>query len=370
MMGEQSDLFTPSVESLGSHVREVVLDLLSRLTQPSAWELVEHIERQAGLKARWEIKPVLTKLVIDSQLTRLQKSYLSSVLETGDLSQALDGEEPPRRQIESTIDDLLRNSAVYRFSDKFQETVSFMARFREYAPYNNMLVRTQNPSCGFYATEKDWHERFGRTLKEDARPMLILAPMHPVMLVYDLDQTNGPPLPQELQDFAHFEGEWDSGCLKRTVANAARHDRIRIDFKTLSSTHAGFATIARGSDDWKMRIAIHDGLDEASRFGVLCHELAHIFCGHLGSDRDHWWPSRISLDHHVIEIEAEAAAHVVTARFGLEGASATYVSRHLKIDRPPKAVSLDMIAKVAGRIERMARESLPSRQPRRSEATA
>ena len=369
-MAEQSDLFAPPVEPLGPHVREVVLGLLSRLTQPSAWELVEHIECQVGLKARWEIKPVLTKLAIDPQLTRLQKSYLSSVLETGALSQALDGEEPPRRQIESTIDDLLRKSAAYRFSDKFQEMVSFMARFREYAPYNNMLVRTQNPSCGFYARGKDWYEQFGRTLKEDARPMLILAPMHPVMLVYDLDQTDGPPLPQELQDFAQFEGEWDSACLKRTIANAARRDRVRVDFKTLSSTHAGFATIARGSGDWKMRIAIHDGLDEASRFGVLCHELAHIFSGHLGSDRDHWWPSRISLDHHVIEIEAEAAAYIVTARFGLEGASARYVSRHLKEGRPPKAVSLDMIAKVAGRIERMARESLPSRRPRRAEATA
>jgi len=40
-----------------------------------------------------------------------------------------------------------------------------------------MLVRLQNPTCGFYATERDWDDRFGRNLKEDARPMLILAPM-------------------------------------------------------------------------------------------------------------------------------------------------------------------------------------------------
>ena len=60
--------------------------------------------------------------------------------------------------------------------------VSFMARFRDYAPYNNMLVRMQNSTCSFYATERDWCDRFGRKLKEDARPMLILAPMHPVML--------------------------------------------------------------------------------------------------------------------------------------------------------------------------------------------
>ena len=369
-MVDQLQLSLTPPEPLGPRVREAVLTLMSQGKQPSAWELVEHVEHQVGLKARWEIEPVLKALAVDTELTVLHRSYLTSVLETGDLSQALQGEAPPRKQIESTVDNLLRRSAVYRSSDKFQEMVSFMARFREYAPYNNMLVRTQNPSCGFYAREKDWYERFGRTLKEDARPMLILATMHPVMLVYDLDQTEGPPLPEEIQDFAHFEGDWDSDWLKRTVENAARRDHIRVDFKTLSSTNAGFATIAHGSGDLKMRIAIHDGLNEPSRFGVLCHELAHIYSGHLGSDRDHWWPSRVSLGHHAIEIEAEAAAYMVTAHIGLEGASMSYISRHLKEGQPPKAVSLDMIAKVVGRIERMTRDTLPGRRTRPAEGTA
>ena len=70
------------------------------------------------------------------------------------------------------------------------------------------------------------------------------------------------------------------------------------------------------------------------------------------------------MSHHAIEIEAEAAAYIVTARFGLAGASAKYLSRHLKEGEPPKAISLDTIAKVSGRIERMARETLPRRQPR------
>jgi hypothetical protein len=155
-----------------------------------------------------------------------------------------------------------------------------------------MLVRIQNPSCSFYATETDWVRRFERHLKEDARPMLILAPMHPVMLVYDLDQTDGKELPKELSRFAHFEGDsWNPNWLHRTVENAKVRDRIRIDFKTLSSTNAGFATLARGDADSKMRIAIHETLDDRSRYGVICHELAHIYLGHLGTDNDYWWPA-------------------------------------------------------------------------------
>ncbi len=57
-------------------------------------------------------------------------------------------------------------------------------------------------------------------------------------------------------------------------------------------------------------------------------------------------------------------AVIVTALFGLAGGSADYISRHLKGGQPPKAISLDTIAKVSGRIERMARETLPRRQSR------
>ena len=85
--------------------------------------------------------------------------------------------------------------------------------------------------------------------------MLILAPMHPVMLVYDLDQTDGKELPAELSRFARFEGEsFNPDWLHRTVENAKIRDRIRIDFKTPFSTNACFATLARGDANSKMRI--------------------------------------------------------------------------------------------------------------------
>ena len=238
-----------------------------------------------------------------------------------------------------------------------------MARFRDYAPYNNMLVKIQNPSCGFYATSRDWLGRFNRRLREDARPMLILAPMHPVMLVYDLDQTEGDAIPDELAKFGKFSGDFRDEWLSRLISNAERH-RIQIVFNTLSSTNGGFATLARVSDGAKMRVVIHDELDEPSRFGILCHELAHIMLGHLGSDRDRWWPARANLDIKTMEIEAEAVAFVVTQRFGLKGSSAEYVSRHLDAGEIPAGVSLDLIAKTSGLLERMARETMPAPKQR------
>jgi hypothetical protein len=356
----------PLGSTLFQPVKQVVLALLVGGRQPSAWELLSEVETKTGLKGRWELPAVLEHLAEDKSLTLALRSYCGSVRASEDLAEALRGAGAPEMEIKSTIDSLLQQSRAYRGSAEFQDMVSFMGSFRDYAPFNNMLVRLQNPTCSFYATEPDWVKRFERKLKEDARPMLILAPMHPVMLVYDLDQTEGKPLPKEITEFAKFEGAWKSEWLARVVENARVHDRVRVGFKKLSSTNAGFATIAAGDGGWKMRIAIHDELDEASRFGVLCHELAHIHLGHLGSDKDHWWPSRSELNHRTIEIEAEATAFIVGLRFGLKGASARYVSRYLGDKPMTPSVSLDLVAKVAGRLERMTKEIMKPRREKKA----
>jgi hypothetical protein len=319
-------------------VEEVISDLLQAGQQPSALELLLKVEKKAGIQARWEMLDVVGRMAESSDWTKSVRDYLASLIEDGSLAQALRGEDVPDRETISSIDWLFQQSSRYRQSEAFQEMVDFMGRFRDYAPFNNMLVRLQNPACSFYASARDWEDRFERKLKEDARPMLILAPMHPVMLVYDLDQTEGERLPEELERFMKYEGDWQPEWLDRMVDNAAGY-RIRVNFKGLSSTNAGFATMDRESGKWKMRIAIHDVLDGPSRCGVLCHELAHILLGHLGSDEDRWWPARTNLTHHAIEVEAEAVAWIVTQRLGLSGESKSYVSRHIPGGLTPAGVS-------------------------------
>lgn len=50
-----------------------------------------------------------------------------------------------------------------------------------------MLRQVQKPGLRFAASARDWRERFGRSPKEGARPLLILWPITPVALVYDYD---------------------------------------------------------------------------------------------------------------------------------------------------------------------------------------
>ena len=200
-------------DDIAARIRHHLVAMLQYGPMLSPRDLVAELDREIGVVARWDLIGVLEALREDPRLTRDGRNYIRDLLADDALARALRGEGAADHDVESTIDDLLRRSRIYRESQAFRAMMEFMAAFRRYSPYNNMLVRLQNPSCTYFATARHWEREFGRKIEEDARPMLILAPMHPVMTVYDLDSTTGPPLPEELTNFARFEGKWDAKCL-------------------------------------------------------------------------------------------------------------------------------------------------------------
>lgn len=351
-------------EKLINDFREWILKLLALNNQPSAVELLNKAETEFG----WEIRHVFLNAIKimreDTNIKSYYRNYLNFTLSDDFINDALRGDTNVTKEFKSTVDELFRRSLLYRDSKQFQDAINFTAKFRNYAPYNNMLVKIQNPSCSFYATAFDWKKKFNREIKEDARPLLILAPMHPVMLVYDIDNTEGDDLPEHFNKFATAEGDWDSSWLQKILENVKR-DLIQVQFKSLSSLHGGFATTRLKNMDFKMRVVVHSDLDEKGRFAVLCHELGHIYLGHLGSDNDNWWPSRINLTRQTVEIEAECVAYIVCSRAGLTTSSDSYLACLMKTEKIPESVSYELIAKVAGKLEEMATRKLPQRKTKK-----
>ena len=111
-----------------------------------------------------------------------------------------------------------------------------------------------------------------------------------------------------------------------------------------------------------MRIGLRQELEPAAAYAVLCHELAHIYLGHLGADKDGGWPYRLTLPYAVTEIEAEAVSHIVCRRTGLRTRSAEYLSSFVEEDADLESISLDLVSRAAARIEEMGRRLLPSAQ--------
>ncbi len=75
--------------------------------------------------------------------------------------------------------------------------------------------------------------------------------------------------------------------------------------KELGLTHGGSAIRFDPNKEVKIRIVLKKGLDNRASYAILCHELTHIYLGHLGSDEDKWWPLRLNLTRSQREMEAE-----------------------------------------------------------------
>lgn len=101
----------------------------------------------------------------------------------------------------SLLDQLLTDSRLYTQSSDYKELLDFMVRLRNFAPFNAMLLQVQKPGLRYAASANDWWTRFRRKPKEDARPLLILWPFGPVALVYDVQDTEGKDLPEDVDSF-------------------------------------------------------------------------------------------------------------------------------------------------------------------------
>ncbi len=70
-------------------VVDVLVRVLSKHEQPSAWDLVSVIEREVGWKSRWCVKEAVGEVRLRSNSTRAWRSYLDSLTKSGDLDAAL-----------------------------------------------------------------------------------------------------------------------------------------------------------------------------------------------------------------------------------------------------------------------------------------
>jgi len=350
----------PSPESIQLQTSDCLLHWIAH-RQGSPAELLRALEEQVGWPARHVLLAALSALRDRNDLPPADRKYLNSTLNHGAILQALAGEAGPDAEYQSSLDELFARSRRYRRSAKFAGAVEFISKFRDYSPFNNMLVFLQNPLATHFATARHWHKAFGRTLKEEARGLVILAPRTPVLIVYDIADTEGPPLPGQLRVFTQTSGPFNPLLLDRTVKNCER-DRILLERKSMGPLRGGFATGRARDASWKMRVALRQELPPAAAYAVLCHELAHIYLGHVGPDKDGWWPCRLNLSQAVTEIEAEAVAHIVCRRAGLRTHSAEYLASFVGEESDLDSVSLDLVSRAAARIEEMGRRLLAPRK--------
>jgi hypothetical protein len=262
----------------------------------------------------------------------------------------------------NSIDELFYKTEIYRNSKEYMELIRFISKFKKYSPYNCMLMHIQNPNLTYVASIRDWERNFERYPKEDARPLVILQPFGPVMFLYDVMDTVGMIIPEEILRPFKTEGEFPIFFFENVINNCELNG-IKVIMESLALNKAGFAQRINKNkkEDYEVKepplvynykIVININLPPSDQFSTLIHELAHIFCGHLGMDPINWWNDRSDCNKITVEIEAETVSYIICNRLGLLSTSEKYlVGYKNKKNKTVPELSLNSIFHSADRIE-------------------
>ncbi len=284
------------------------------------------------------------------------------------------------------LDALFAGVKGYRSSTNFFEMMKFCKRMKVLAPYNAMLAYLQRPGAKHLLNENKWQTLFGRGIKPDARPVLVLIPFGPLEYLFDVSDTY--PLPDSKYNDSEMEkvieelsapfdarGKVDPTLFQNLKRNLAifgiaynpsmvagrgfcakllllEKQQEKLEFVV------GKTTLVYGAN---FLLSVNSKAGEAERFASIIHELGHYFCRHLEAPHTpkEWWDHR-NLSHEVEEFEAESISWLICKRLGIDTPSDKYLHGYLdKNDEIPKGISMDIIFKSANDIWRMLVESMP-----------
>jgi antirestriction protein ArdC len=234
----------------------------------------------------------------------------------------------------------------------WRRMLAVAARFHTYSLGNQLLIALQNPDATRVAGYETW-KALGRQVRKGQHGIAILAPMtftrraaadttdavdtgrtvrpagpaadttsgpsmpdsnqdkpatitrFKVVHVFDLDQTDGQPLPGQADRLNGTGNQalWD-GLAGLVTARGY----------TLGRTTTGPDGYTRPAS---RTVGVRTDVTDAHAVLVLAHELAHIWCGHTDTDFDY-------LAHRgTAEVEAQSVAHIVAAAHGIDATAYT-----------------------------------------------
>jgi hypothetical protein len=114
----------------------------------------------------------------------------------------------------------------------------------------------------------------------------------------------------------------------------------------------------------RYNLVVNGNLSPEAIYATMVHELGHLYCGHLGTPNNKWWPDRRGLTKEAREFEAESATYLLCGRLGIDNPSERYLIGYWKRSHEIPKISLECIMKTGGLIEKMGKERLKARKGR------
>ncbi len=271
------------------------------------------------------------------------------------------------------IESLFTEIGELKKSENFANLLHFVEKFNNYSTFNAFLLHLQKPGSQYVATACRWKSKFNRTVKPGARPLVILKPHGPIQLVFELGDTEGDPVPEEILHPFKTEGQKIKEETFETLLFNLERNGIRFTLADQGSQSGGSIQVSKSTGyqkahyrDSKTKMVMTEGLvkikydlvvnrnlTDEEKFSTIVHELGHLFCGHIGTYNKKYFPDRRKISKESEEFEAETISWVVCRRMGIDSPSARYLSGYLENNETIPSVDLDLILKVSSRIDSM-----------------
>ena len=242
------------------------------------------------------------------------------------------------RKIDAVMKQLKDGVETIQQSDKFRLFLSTMAKFHDYSIGNLILIMIQKPGATHVAGFNTWKD-LGRWVKAGEKGIAILAPVMParptcpdcgakirkgvrfcpecgkeveveegiegtprffkVVYVFDLNQTDGKPLPEF--DVPVLTGEANEGLFNKTLT-LAKAQGLTVSFEPRPEQEPEIKGFYSGKLIW-----VRPEEPKAQQLKTLLHEVAHYY-----SEGVFQIPRRDA------ETIAESAAFAIGAHFGFD----------------------------------------------------
>lgn len=239
-----------------------------------------------------------------------------------------------------------------------------------YSPFNALLVLLQRPAATFVLPAHRWQEQFGHAVRPGEQPLVLLQPGGPVMFLFDVSQVepgaHAVTLPIDLRNPYAMAAVADPETALHWITDNAKYDGVRVSSSPIGLGFAGCVqrTESGASQQVTVRrrplekrdvsvlydVELNRSHSSTERLATLAHELGHLYCGHLGEDRNRHWKSRAQLPEQFRELEAESVAVFVFKTLAPEATLPAHLAQYWDHPPPLEAVPLDVVLKAAGRV--------------------
>jgi antirestriction protein ArdC len=265
-------------------------------------------------------------------------------------------------------------------SDQYAQYLRTMSRFHKYSVNNTMLIYMQRPAATLVAGFNKWRDQFERNVKKGEHGIKIIAPtpfrrkreqgkidpithapvldkdgnvvteeveikipMYKPVMVFDISQTEGKPLPQLASDLTGDVRQYEI-----FMEALRRVSPVPISIEIMTASMDGYF------DTEHQDIAIRKGMSEIQTVSATVHEIAHAKLHNYEKERlsvgDETKEQPKPKDRRTEEVEAESISFAVCAYYGIQTGenSFSYIASWSKDKELPELrASLETINKTA-----------------------